>query len=81
MAGRPTPAAAILAEAERRIREREVVPQQGGLAAFSKDLEKWWEVERHTYKPPGPKMGASGIRSCGVRDLWNAALQQQRQKS
>jgi hypothetical protein len=72
--GRPTAKAIVLAEAERRIREREVIPQLGGLTAFSEDLEEWWEAKRHTYKPPGPRMAASSIRSCGVRNLWNAAL-------
>jgi hypothetical protein len=74
-AGRPSAAAIVLAEAERRIRDKEVTPKQGGLTAFSTDLKNWWEEKRHTYNPdPGPRMTASGIRSCGVRDLWNAAL-------
>jgi hypothetical protein len=73
-AGRPTAKEIVLAEAGRRIRGREVLPEQGGLTAFSESLETWWEQERQTYKPPGPSMTASGIRNCGVRDLWNSAL-------
>lgn len=73
-AGRPTAKEIVLAEAKRRIRENEVVPKQGELAAFSKSLESWWQNERGTYEPPGPAMTASAIRNAGVRDLWNVAL-------
>src|SRR5215831_11135741 len=73
-AGRPTAKNIVLAEAERRIRDREVVPKQGGLAEFSRSLESWWQNKRGTYEPPGPAMTASAIRNAGVRDLWNVAL-------
>jgi hypothetical protein len=73
-AGRPTAKEIVLAEAGRRIRDREVVPEQGGLTAFSESLESWWQNKRRTYEPPGPPMTASAIRNAGVRDLWNVAL-------
>jgi hypothetical protein len=72
-AGRPTAKDIVLAEAGRRIADREAVPKQGELTAFSKSLETWWEHKRHTYKPTGPSMTASGIKNV-VRALWNDAL-------
>jgi hypothetical protein len=72
-AGRPTAAHLILAEAERRITEKEVTPTLGGLTAFSEDLEKWWAEKRLTFDPHGPPMEAGSIKNV-VRELWNAAL-------
>jgi hypothetical protein len=72
-AGRPSAAHFVLAEAERRIAEKEVTPTLGGLNAFSEDLKNWWDVERLTFNPPGPPMEAGSIKNV-VRELWNAAL-------
>jgi hypothetical protein len=71
-AGRPSAVHLIKAEAERRIADKEVTPTLGGLNAFSEDLEKWWDVKRFTFKPPGPSMKAGSIKNV-VRKLWNAA--------
>jgi hypothetical protein len=75
-AGRPTAADFVLDEAERRIAKEEITPTEGGLADFSRKLFKWYDKERITFKPHGPKLTAGSIENI-VRDLWRAALRAQ----
>lgn len=71
--GRPTAAHLVQAEARRRIKDGEVTVKRGGLSAFAKVLEEWWEPERQRYDPPGPPIQQKHIADV-VRSAWNEAL-------
>jgi hypothetical protein len=67
--GRPGYLAPILAEAQRRIDEGEVVPTPKGLSRFARDLWQWWEEIRGNRPARQPRYIANG-----VRPIWNARL-------
>jgi hypothetical protein len=72
-AGRPTAAHLVLAEAERRIANKEVTPTPGGLTVFSEELADWWDKKRKSFEPHGPEMKAGRVANV-VRETWNKAL-------
>jgi hypothetical protein len=73
--GRPTAMEFVLLEAERRIRDGEVELRRGLQQAFAEQLVTWWEKERKTHTPHGPKVTAKTIRNnLDFRNLWNQAL-------
>jgi hypothetical protein len=69
-AGRPSAQEFIVAEFERRVAAREVIPRLRGLQAECRHLAKWWEGERRQYSPPGPAM-APGTIEIKIRSRWN----------
>jgi hypothetical protein len=71
--GRPTGAAILRAEAERRINAGEVVAQRGGLTKFSEDLHNWYDTERRLHNKLWPSITSKSI--CRILSpLWKSKL-------
>jgi hypothetical protein len=69
--GRPKVMSPIEAEAERRIREGEVVPTPKEFSRFGRDLSQWWEGVRGSRKAVKPRSIANNKK---VRSMWKAEL-------
>jgi hypothetical protein len=76
--GRPTAAHLVDSEAERRINSGEVVPREGGLTEFSKNLATWWGDCRRE-NPELPLLKPKTIAN-RTRELWNSKLRVPAQK-
>jgi hypothetical protein len=70
--GRPTAIDFIVAEAERRISSREVIPRSRTLARFARELFDWYEQERRKF-PTSPAATSHTIENF-IRDLWRSSL-------
>jgi hypothetical protein len=68
--GRPSAMEVILAEFERRISKREVIPRQGGLSTEAKHLAQWWT----TTKPDSAPAAKAGTVEIRIRERWNSLI-------
>jgi hypothetical protein len=69
--GRPSAMSMIEVEAQRRIKDSEVIPTPNGLSKFAKELAAWWKQRRLTFDPPGPTAKEKAIGN-HLRSWWNS---------
>jgi hypothetical protein len=74
--GRPNWLDFIVEEAKYRIRTRQVIPTERGLARFARDLARWWEDVRTDLNAPEIK-AASIEANKDIRKIWKDALPRQ----